>query len=264
VPYRMAKYRAAPTALEDVFPFMPHLEKPHGYLTCLLILAFLMLGCTAGFAESSQEVQFLPEIDAYLKLSRNYRVDFQAKDTREGGDSSQAAIGPGAEIYLKPLIRLKEITAFDLDDAKTRPLVLTASYSYLSSPSSPSTNRIPIAVTSHLPMKARLLLTDRNRVDLDWSSGDFTWRYRNMLSLQRTLNIGSHHPMPYVSAEFYYESQYEKFSTTELDAGSIFPMTKHLQIKAYYEHQNNTGKKHNEQVHGLGLALNMYFSRETH
>jgi hypothetical protein len=260
----MAKRRATLRALEDTLPFMPQLERPHACSVCWLAFALLMLWCTAGFAESTQDVQFLPEVDAYLKLSRNYRVDFQAKDTREGGDSTQAAIGPGVEIYLKPLVRLKEITVFDLDDAKTRPLVLTASYSYLSSPSSPSTNRIPIAVMSHLPIKAALLLTDRNRVDLDWSSGDFSWRYRNMLSLERTLTFRSFHPIPYVSAEIYYESQYDKVSTTELYAGSVFPMTKHLQLKAYYEHQNNTGKKHNEQVHGLGLALNMYFSRETH
>jgi hypothetical protein len=260
----MAKHHATSRALEDTLSFTQQLERPHACSGCWLALVLLIVWCTAGFAESTQEVQFLPEVDAYLKLSRNYRVDFQAKDTREGGDSTQAAIGPGVEIYLKPLVRLKEITVFDLDDAKTRPLVLTASYSYLSSPSSPSTNRIPIAVMSHLPIKAALLLTDRNRVDLDWSSGDFSWRYRNMLSLERTLTFRSFHPIPYVSAEIYYESQYDKVSTTELYAGSVFPMTKHLQLKAYYEHQNNTGKKHNEQVHGLGLALNMYFSRETH
>ena len=123
------------------------------------------------------------------------------------------------------------------------------------------TNRIPLAVTSHLPIKAKLLLTDRNRADLDWSSGTFSWRYRNMLSLERTLAIHSYHPIPYTNAEFYYESRYDKVSTTELYAGSVFPLGKHFQLKAYYEHQNNTGKHPNTQLHGLGLALNIYMSR---
>ena len=83
-----------------------------------------MIFCRAGSAQSSQEVQFLPEIDAYLKLNPYIRVSAQAKDTRDGGDSTQAAIGPSMEFYLKPLIRLKNITVFDLDDAKARPLVL--------------------------------------------------------------------------------------------------------------------------------------------
>jgi hypothetical protein len=223
-----------------------------------------MLLCKAGSAQSSQELQFLPEIDAYLKLNPNIRVSAQAKDTRDGGESTQVEIGPSMEFYLKPLVRLREITLFDLDDAKARPLVLAAGYRYVSAPDKPSTNRIPLAVTSHLPIKAKLLLTDRNRADLDWSSGSFTWRYRNMLSLERTLAIHSYHPIPYASAEIYYESQYRKVSTTEIYAGSLFPMGKHFQLKAYYEHQNNTGKHPNKQVHGLGLTLNIYLSKKAH
>jgi hypothetical protein len=226
------------------------------------VVVVLVLFCRAGRAQSSQEVQFLPEIDAYLKVDSELRVSAQAKDTRDGGESSQAAIGPSMEFYLKPLIRLRNITVFDLDDAKARPLVLEAGYRYLAAPGKASTNRIPVAVTSHLPLKAKLLLTDRNRADLDWSSGSFTWRYRNMLSLERTLIIHSYHPIPYASAEIYYESQYSKVSTTELYAGSLLPIGKHFQVKAYYEHQNNTGKHPNQQLHGLGLALNIYLSEK--
>ena len=83
-------------------------------------------------------------------------------------------------------------------------------------------------MTSHLPIKAKLLLTDRNRADLDWRTGSFTWRYRNMLSLERTLVIHCYHPIPYASAEIYYESQYSKVSTTELYAGLAFPYGKAL------------------------------------
>jgi hypothetical protein len=229
---------------------------------CGLLTILLLLLCEPGRSQSTQEVQFLPEIDAYLKLNPKIRISAQAKDTREGGDSSQAAIGPSIDFYVKPLIRLRDITRFDLDDAKTRSLVLTVGYRFLSSPTSPSTNRIPLAATSHLPIKAQLLLTDRNRADLDWSSGNFSWRYRNMLSLERTLAIRSYHPIPYVSAEVYYESQYRKWSTTELYAGSLFPMGQHFQLKVYYEHQNNTGKHPNEQVHGLGATLNIYLSKK--
>src|ERR1700743_3006562 len=152
----------------------------------LLLLLFL---CRTGAAESTQETEFFPEVDGYLKLNKDIRVSFMAKDTREGGDSTQAAIGPSVDFYLKPLIRLKRITAFDLDDAKSRPLVLTAGYNFLSAPASPSTNRVIVAATSHLPIKADLLFTDRNRADLDWSDGAFTWRYRNKPSFQRTFAI---------------------------------------------------------------------------
>ena len=259
----MGKRDRTATTVFDIMPCFRGREKACARRAWWLPLVLLLLFCKPGSAQDSQEVQFLPELDAYLKLNSKLRLSAQAKDTREGGDTAQAEIGPSTEFYLKPLIRLKEITFFDLDDAKARPLVLAAGYRLLAAPGKPSTNRIPLAVTSHLPIKAKLLLTDRNRADLDWSSGTFTWRYRNMLSLERTLTIDSYHLIPYTSAEIYYESQYEKVSTTEIYAGSLFPIRKHFQLKTYYEHQNNTGKHPNKQVHGFGLTLNIFMSRET-
>jgi Protein of unknown function (DUF2490) len=242
-------------------PLTANFKSSIALLRCCMTALSLALCCSVGRAESTQEAQFLPEVDAYLKLNPNIRVSFQAKDTREGGDPTQAEIGPSVEIYLKPLVRLKEITAFDLDDAKSRPIVFTAGYRYLSAPGKPGTNRIPIAVTSRFPLTAKLLLTDRNRADLDWSNG-FTWRYRNMLSVERTIAIHSYHLIPYASAEIYYESQYSKVSTTELYAGTHLPLRKHFQLTPYYEHQNNTGKHPNQQLHGVGLTLDIYLSKE--
>ena len=74
--------------------------------TCWLALVLLMLFCRPG-ARKAPGNEFLPEVDAYLKLNPDIRVSFQAKDTREGGDSTQAEIGPSMEFYLKPLVRLK-------------------------------------------------------------------------------------------------------------------------------------------------------------
>jgi hypothetical protein len=102
-------------------------------------------------------------------------------------------------------------------------------------------------------------MTDRNRADLDWKSGSkFTWRYRNKASLERSVGIGSYHLIPYVAVEPYYLSQYGKWSTTALYAGGLFPAGKHVQFDCYYEHQNNTGKRPNNQDNGIGLALHLY------
>jgi hypothetical protein len=262
VTYGMARDCGMVAIVFDTIPPLKDAGSAPPLRACWLALVLIMLFCRAGTAESTQEAQFLPEVDAYLKLNPYIRVSFQAKDTREGGDPTQAEIGPSMEFYLKPLVRLKEITVFDLDDAKARPLVLTAGYRYLAAPGKPGTNRIPIAVTSHVPLTAKLLLTDRNRADLDWSDGSFTWRYRNMLSLERTVAIRSYHFIPYASAEIYYESQYNKVSTTEIYVGTHLPMGKHIQLAPYYEHQNNTGKHPNEQLHGIGLTLDIFLSRK--
>ncbi len=229
------------------------------FRTCWLTLVLLAISCEVAAA---QETEFLPEVDLYLKLDESVRLRVQAANTREGGEPTQLTLGPDIEFYMKPLVKLKEVTAFDLNDAKARPLVFAAGYRLLKAPDSPSTNRMDLAVTAHFPAGLGLLLSDRNRSDLDWSDGKFEWRYRNKFEIQRTLKIHSYHPAPYASVEVYYESQYQKWSTTEIDAGCLFPIRKHFELDPYYEHQNNTGKSPNRQVNGIAVTLNMYFSRE--
>ena len=227
-----------------------------GFSLKTILLCFLW--CSSARAQTST-AEFLPEIDTYFKLNSNVRFVFQVKDTREGGDPTQVEVGPSIEFYLKPLLKLKDVTVFDLDDAKARPLVLAVGYRYVPSPDKPTVNRLEPVLTFHVPMTARILITDRNRGDLDWSDGKFTWRYRNRLTIERRFTISNYHPAPYVSAEVFYESQYAKWSSTNLYAGCLLPVGKHVEFDPYYEHENNTGKRPNQQVNAVGLILNLFF-----
>ncbi len=225
----------------------------------LEVAFFLFFTCVSLRAQS---VQFLPEVHSYLTLNSMVRSYFQAKDDREGGDPSQATLGPSIQVYLKPLLKLKKVTTFDLDDAKPRAMVLEIGYRYITVPNAPPGNRLVTSVTFHLPMKANFLITDRNRADLDWKDGKFSWRYRNKLTLERTVAIHSYHLIPYAAVEPFYESQYEKWSTTSLYFGSLVPVGKHVEFDPYYQHDNNTGKHPNQQANSVGLAIYLYFSVE--
>src|SRR5271168_423156 len=114
--------------------------------------AFLF--CFTWLPAHAQDTQFLPEIDANLKLSPTFRAYLQAKDDRDGGDSTQFAIGPSIQLYLKPLVKLRNVTAFDLDDSKSRFLVLETGYRYITAPHAPPENRMLAVVTSNFPLKA--------------------------------------------------------------------------------------------------------------
>jgi hypothetical protein len=221
-------------------------------------LATLLLVACATL--QAQTTQFLPEVDTYVKINSVVRTYFQAKDDRDEGVSSQATLGPGIELYIKPLVKLKRITTFDLDDSKPRALVLEAGYRYVAAPNAPTDNRFTTSATSHLPLKGGGLITDKNRADLDWKGGKFYWRYRNKLTLERTFAIYSYHLIPYAAVEPYYTSQYSKWSTTAVYAGCLLPVGKHVEFNPYYEHENNTGKHPNQQTNSIGLALNLYFT----
>ena len=216
--------------------------------------------CIASLPVSSQDTQFLPEIDAHLTLNSWLRTYLEAKDDRDGGDPQQFTFGPSVQFYLKPWIKLQRVTLFDLDDAKSRPLVLESGYRIITAPNTASESRAVEAVTVRLPLVAGFVASDRNRADLDWKNGVFTWRYRNKLTLERAVPIASYHLIPYVAAEPFYESQYNKWAATDLYAGSLFPVGKHVQFNLYYEHENNTTKHPNRQNNYVGLCLYLFFS----
>ena len=222
----------------------------------------VLLVCVSLLHARAEDLQYLPEFDANLKVNSLLRLTFEAKGDREAGEQEQFQIGPTVQLYLKPLIRLKDVTAFDLNDAKSRFLVLEAGYRDVTAPNAAPENRMILAVTSHFPLRAGFLISDRNRADLDWQKGAFTWRYRNRFQLERAVSVVSYHLIPYAAVEPYYVSQYSKWSTTALYAGSLFPVGKHVQFDSYFEHENNTGgKRPNKQDKEIGLALHLYFSR---
>jgi hypothetical protein len=225
-------------------------------LACGLWLVLVAGGLTRG-QESSQ---FLPEIDNYLAVNSLMRLMFQAKQTREGSDPTEAELGPSMEFYLKPWIKLHNATIFDLDEASKRAMVFSVGYRLLDSTSTSATNRFQLMTTGNFPVKGGFLVSDRNRADLDWQNGRFDWIYRNRVSVQRALNFGSYHPKVYVRAEEYYRSRYSKWSTTALYAGSTFPLGHRMDISPYYVHQNNTGGNPNRQLNQFGLIANFYFS----
>lgn len=219
----------------------------------------ILFTISSALPACAQTPQFLPEVDANLKLNPDVRAYFQAKDDRDGGYPTQFTFGPSIQLYLKPLLRLKNVTAFDLDDSKSRALALEAGYRLITDPNTSVENRELVAGTFPLPLGAGVHLSDRNRADLDWKDGKFAWRYHNKLIFDRAFALHSYHFIPYVAAEPFYESQYSKWSTTDLYIGSLFPIGKRFQLDTYDEHENDTGKKPNKQQNYVGLILNMYF-----
>ena len=230
-----------------------------GWIVRVCAAAISLLATGYGQA-AAQTVEFLPEADAHLTLNSMWRTYLQAKDDRDAGATSQFSIGPSVQLYLKPLTRLKKVALFDLDETKKRVLVLEVGYRYLTGPGITSYNRMEPILTFNVPIGAGFLLNDRNRADLDWKNSGFVWRYRNKLTIERTVAVGSYHLIPYAAVEPFYESQYQKWSTTALYAGCLLPVGKHVQLNPYYEHQNNTGKAPNTQQNSVGLVMNLYFA----
>lgn len=219
----------------------------------------LLLLTLHGPMEAQSQTQSWPEIDTYLTLTSDVRVSYFAAATWEGRQGMAAEAGPNLDIYLKPWFQLKKLTVFELDQSKSRPLMFRLGYRYMPATDGTTEHRGIAEATGRLPLVKGALLSDRNRVDFRFINGEFSWRYRNRISAERTVSIRSYHFTPYLRAEAYYDNTVEKWSRTAETIGCIFPFRKRYEIEPYYEHQNDTATAPNRQLNALGFVFSMYF-----
>jgi hypothetical protein len=227
-----------------------------------IVASLVLLSCIPGRTQTSAITEALPELDVHVGLNLNVRLVFQNKRMLEDSGLVGTELGPSIELYLKPIRILKEITLFNLDETKSVPLTMSIGYRALLYPGESTTRRIEPVVGVHLPFWGHILITDQNRADLDRTGDSFDWRYRNRLSAERSIRIHSYHPGPYASVELFHTSKYAKWSNTRLYVGCLLPLVEHLSLDPYFEHDNNTGPRPNQQINAAGFILNLYFPRQ--
>jgi hypothetical protein len=224
----------------------------------MMSVVYLALFATALHG---QVQQFWPEVDTFVHLNDNSRLMFSVQSTRQESVSSEMDIGAHVDLFVKPLRKARLLTSHSPDVAKSRFVQFRIGYHYLFpyDNAGNSENRIIMEATPRYPMPFGITLADRNRVDLRFAQGGFSWRYRNRVAVERTFHIGKYSFDPYLRGEAWYDSFYSKWSRTLFQFGSDFPITPRVSLEGYYEHQNNTSTSPNQQLNGVGMVLNLRF-----
>ncbi len=219
------------------------------------MLALLM---TPLGTATAQTVQVWPEVSTFVKMTGSTRLYFLATTVREDGEAASGEFGPNLDIYLSPIGTRKYWAGFRLDESKNRNLMVRVGYRYLhNSGDDPEENRGVLEVTPRYPLVRGVLVSNRNRVDFRFVDGEYSWRFRNRLSLEREISIGRLRVNPYGRAEAFYDSRVEAWSRTEFIAGASFPAS-WWEVEGYYDYQHDTGSGVSRKVHGLGAVLNIY------
>ena len=223
--------------------------------TALLVFALLMASRgTAG----AQTVQVWPEVSTFMKMTDSTRLYFLATTVREDSEATSGEFGPNLDIYMSPIGTRKYWAGFRLDESKNRKLLVRLGYRYLhNSGDDPEENRGVLEVTPRFPLVRGALVSNRNRIDFRFIEGEYSWRYRNRLSLEREVSIGHLRVNPYLRAEAFYDSRVDAWSRTEFVAGASFP-GKWWELEGYYDYQHDTGSGVSRKVNGIGVVLNIY------
>jgi hypothetical protein len=227
---------------------------------CLLHLAFFQ--CVTAFLCSglrAQQIQTseFPEIDTYIGITDRYRLMFLAARSTDGSTVDSAQIGANLDINFRPLVR-KDLRSND--SAKENFLTFRIGYQYLDNVGKPDENRVQLALTSRFHLPWSLELSERNRFDLRVIGDQFSWRYRNCLTIERSFVIKSFSFSPYARGEIFYDSRSGTWSKNTYSFGAVFPIRKRLDLEGYYERDNTTGgSPPHENV--IGTTLSIYLRR---
>lgn len=229
-------------------------------LTSFLTLTLMACFCQRAAAQTDKtQKEFWPEVDVYVKINEKLRLLFVADSSRDG----ESKRGLEAHVGVNLDYRLNEKWSF------------RAGYKYgfsLDNDDDYQENRILLEQTLRVPLPAGLLLSDRNREDFRFLSGDFSVRYRNRVMLEREFAIRRFKFTPYASGEIYYDTRFDAFNRNRTIVGvqlplgvGLAPLREHLalprrklSLDLYYARQNDSRSEPNH-VNALGALLTFSF-----
>jgi hypothetical protein len=159
-------------------------------------------------------------------------------------------------------------------DIPNKHIVLRTGYRFGTSVGDTSTpyqeNRFLTEQTLRKMLPGSLRLSDRNREDFRFVDGDFSFRYRNRVTIEREFHLFKKRTItPYVSGEIYYDTRYSAWNRNRLTAGvqtslrrgpllrMIMPKRQVI-LDLYYTRQNDS-RSQTQHVNALGAALALYF-----
>jgi len=227
-------------------------KKGFGFAICWFVI--LLLALVHPVAAQTTQFEFLPQIDTYKHFNDRMQGEFVVSRTADADTFNSIQVGPNLNISFRRnlprvLVRKNETTY--------KYLTFGVGYRYIANVDKPSENRGIVEVTVRFPLPLKMQVADRNRADLRVIQGQFSWRYRNRVTVERSFRF-HHYPMtPYGQAEFYYNSQSDSWDKQVYKLGLLFPIHDRIELTPYYERQHNTSKPNH--VNAFGLTLCLYF-----
>ena len=221
----------------------------------VLVLALSSHLCAQG---ASQE--FWPS--AKLNLGLGKKAGIQVVGEKQSGEDISRTQRKFSVIGTYRVKRMVSLLEENIDEEKNHNLVLGAGYEYLDTNDNGSIkreNRLVVQGTPNVRIKSlKFLLQDRNRVEFRWNGGTYSTRYRNKLTVERTLKVDRFEITPYTSGELFYDQKYKDWIENQYAFGLIWPYKKLLSIDTFYLRQNCTTCKE-VHVNAVGLTVTVFW-----
>jgi Protein of unknown function (DUF2490) len=185
--------------------------------------------------------EFDPTVEVRIELPRHVRLDFTfGREKSEVSPSGKLKLDVGMNFRLMPILR-RILSARD-PDSRHR-LVFAANYDYSRAKEAQaviSEHKLILDGTLRQPLPNKYLLSDRNRFEFRWVNGQYRFRYRNRLRLERPVTVLKKEVTPYIAAEAFWDSRPRKFNQFRYSTGVSVPLRGPFSMNMGYERQHCT------------------------
>ena len=221
-----------------------------------------MIGALIGRAQETRG-EFWPEADVYINIKpkvRLYLLGTVSKSIEDGelfnAQSYEAQVG------------------VHIDYIRSSHVILRTGYRYGRAVGDNDNgfreHRLITEQTLRKLLPGDFLLSDRNREDFRFINGDFSFRYRNRVTIERELPVlKSRTITPYISGEIFYDTRFNEWNRNRVAVGVQHtlirgPLQKMLLPKRqvvldlYFMRQNDS-RSDTPPVNAIGASLAFYF-----
>lgn len=218
--------------------------------------------CSVGQSTiATTENQVWLEADVHVQFPSNLRLlTFAGVEQGVGYPYQQWYAAAALGYQFKPILRSHWT---NIDPDKEHYFLFGGAYEFLRTTQSgrvKNEDRITIDVTLNVRPLARLLLQNRNWVELRWIDGAYSTTYRNLSSVQGDSRVHGVRLSPYGTAEFFYDSQTDSWNQEWYTAGVQWPSKRRFMLDTYYRREHcPTCTPQNWNVGGV--TLNFFFEK---
>ena len=212
-------------------------------------LRVLMLACAcaalAGTASADDPWEAWPEAQVFVGLNARTRLFLNAAYAK-GKESDQATLDLAAyvDVSLLPIGPRRRRAVRTEDWQRNRYFWARVGYDRVfkitdAEGRSVAEDRGILSLWGKVPLPGSVWLESRARVDLRWIGADYSTRYRWRMEATREFAVHDHSLVPYLNAEWFYDTRYDGWARALYQAGFEFTVSRHYRFELNLSQQTD-------------------------
>jgi len=219
----------------------------------------LLFAVAAPVLADETQADLVPEMNLFVQLSDTTRLFFFGNLSRNlSEDTTEGAAGVNFDMTVKPIFRF---SLHEADWERDRYLWFRIGYQYsgnlIGREDFPIENRGIVEVTGRAPLALGIWGVNRVHADLRIIDGDYSWRLREKLGIERKVVAGWVTSVPYAEAGFFYDTRFDSWNRQVCQAGAEVELAERWWIEPYYARQNDQ-RASPAHLNRIGLILKTY------